>query len=200
MLDTGIARRATYAGPDRSSGQRVYDLEKKQDWKGLVEYARERLVLQPDSADWEIITGYALLQQRNFAQAAAAFTRATRRSPEDVDGWNMLGESFRLSGDPQAAIRTLQHAATVSRTSGATYFLLGEAYRDTGRPDRAIEAYRESSRIDPEFPLNWYSLGLAYLQTGRREELKPVLEQLRSLSPELAKELEKTRDTPAPGR
>jgi tetratricopeptide (TPR) repeat protein len=194
LLETGLARRATFAGPDRSPGRRVLDLETSKDWKGLTQLAREQLARDPDSADWEIIGGYGLLQNRDYAQAVAAFGRATRRSPEDVDAWNLLGESFRLSGDPQAALRTLDHAATINRTSSSTYFLLGEAYRDFGRPDRAIQAYRESARLDPGFSATWLGLGLAYLQTGQREDFKAALEQLRSLNPALAAQLEKTRD------
>lgn len=193
MLETGLARRATFAGPDRSPGQRVYDLEKEKDWKGLVEYAREQAGRNPDSPDWDIIAGYGWLQLRNYAQSVAALTRATRRSPEDVDGWNLLGEAFRLSGDPQAAVRTLEHAITVGRASGPAYYLLGEAYRDYGRPDRAIRSYRESLRIDPEFAATWFGLGLAYRQTGQREELVETLDRLRALNPDLARELEKVR-------
>ncbi len=193
MLESGLAHRATFAGPDRSPGQRVYDLEKKQDWNGLIEYAREQSALNPDSPDWDIIAGYAWLQVRNYARAVAALNRATRRSPEDVDGWNLLGEAHRLSGDAQAAIRTLEHAVTVGRASGPAHYLLGEAYRDYGRPDRAIRSYRESIRIDPEFAATWFGLGLAYRQTGQRDEFRETLERLRMLNPELAKELEKVR-------
>jgi tetratricopeptide (TPR) repeat protein len=200
LLETSLARRATFAGADRSPGKQVFELEKAKDWKGLTQRAQEQLIRDPDSADWELIAGYGLLQQRSYAQAVAAFSRATRRSPEDVDGWNLLGESFRLSGDPQAAIRTLEHAITVGRTSSAAFFLLGEAYRDYGRPDRAIQAYRESVRIDPGFSATWFGLGLAYLQTGQRDQLGAVLEPLRRLSPPLAGELEKARDTPGRAR
>ena len=194
LLETSLARRATFAGADRSPGQQVFDLEKKKDWKGLVEYARAQQRDAPDSADWDLIAGYGLLQQRNYTQAVPAFSRATRRNPEDVDAWNLLGESFRLSGDPQAAVRTLEHAATVSRTSGVTYYLLGEAYRDLGRPDRAVRAYGESVRIDGSFAPTWFGLGLAYLQTGQRQDFAEALERLRALSPELGKQLEKVRD------
>lgn len=200
LLETSLARRATFAGADRSPGQQVFELEKKKDWKGLTAYAREQLKREPDSADWELIAGYGLLQERNYAQAVPAFTRATRRNPEDVDAWNLLGESFRLSGDPPAAVRTLEHAVTVSRTSGVTYYLLGEAYRDLGRPDRAVRAYGESVRIDGGFAPTWFGLGLAYLQTGQRKELTQTLERLRELSPDLAKELEKARDGQQGGR
>ncbi len=197
MLETGLARRATFAGAERSPGERVLELEKKQDWRGLIDYAREQSARAPDSPDWDIIAGYGWLQVRNYTQAVAALNRATRRSPEDVDGWSLLGEAYRLSGDPQAAVRTLEHAVTVGRASGPAHYLLGEAYRDYGRPDRAIRSYRESIRIDPEFAATWFGLGLAYLQTGQREELKETLERLRALNPALAKELEKAR---GPGR
>lgn len=189
MLENGLARRASLAG----AGREVLELEKKQDWKSLVRLAQERLRHDPDNPNWEVVAGYGLLQSHDYPQASAAFTRATRRSPEDVDAWNLLGESFRLSRDSARAIRTLEHAATISRTSHVTYFLLGEAYRDAGRPDRASHAYGESLRIEPKFSATWFGLGLVYLQTGQRKELEAVLEQLRKLNPALSEQLEKAR-------
>jgi tetratricopeptide (TPR) repeat protein len=193
MLESGLAKRASYAG----AGPQVLALESKQDWKALVQLARARLAREPDNPDWDILSGYALLQMKDYGPAAAAFTRATQRSPEDIDAWNLLGESLRLSGDSARAIRTLEHTATISRTSHVTYFLLGEAYRDAGRPDRAVPALRESLRIDPGFAGSWFSLGLVCIQTGQREELASVLEQLRKLDPALARELERARDAGA---
>jgi tetratricopeptide (TPR) repeat protein len=198
LLDSGLAKRASFAGG--GAGERVLELERRQEWKALVQFARERLLREPDNPDWEIIAGYGLLQTQDYAQASAAFTRATRRNPEDIDGWNLLGESLRLSGEPARAVRTLEHAATISRTSNVTYFLLGEAYRDSGRPDRAVQAYRESLRIEPAFSATWFGLGLAYLQTGQRDELTAVLEQLRKLNRPLSEQLEKARDAGPGGR
>jgi protein O-GlcNAc transferase len=189
MLESGLAKRASFAG----AGAQVLELETKQDWKALVQLARVRSAGEPDNADWDIIAGYALLQLKDYGGATAALTRATRRSPEDIDAWNLLGESLRLSGDAPRAVRSLEHTATISRTSNITYFLLGQAYRDLGRPDRAVQAFRESLRIDPDFAASWFSLGLVYLQTGRREEANAVLEQLRTLNAPLAQELEKVR-------
>jgi len=187
LLQNSLARRAHFLG----AGPQVLELEKKEDWAGLVRLARERLLREPDNADWELIGGYGLLQLKDYRQAAAAFSRATQRSPEDIDAWNLLGESQRASGDPARAARTLERAATVSRTSQLTYFLLGEAYREDGRPDRAINAYRESVRLEPRFAPAWYGLGSVYLQTGRQEELKAVMEQLQKLNPALAEQLAK---------
>jgi tetratricopeptide (TPR) repeat protein len=190
MLESGLAKRASFAG----AGPQVLALEKKDDWKGLVRLARERLAREPDNPDWEIVAGYALLQLQDYGPASAALARATRRSPEDIDAWNLLGESQRLSGDAARAVRTLEHTATISRTSNVTYFLLGQAYRDSGRPDRAVQALGESIRIQPDFAASWFSLGLVYVQTGQREQLDAVLEQLRKLNRPLAQELEKARD------
>jgi tetratricopeptide (TPR) repeat protein len=197
LLETGLARRATFAGDDRGAGTRVLELEKKEDWAGLARFARERLSRAPDSADWELIAGYSLLQMKDYRQASEAFARATRRSPEDVDAWNLLGESQRALGDPARAARTLEHAATINRTSSLTYFLLGQAYRENGRPDLAGRTYRESIDLEPRFALTWFGLGLVYLQTGQREEFARTLEQLRKLNRPLSEQLEKARGTGA---
>ena len=155
--------------------------------------AREALRQDPAGTDWEFIAGYGLMQSGDYAGAAASFSRVTQHNPEDIDAWNLLGETRRVAGNPAQAARTLEHAATIGRTSEVTFFLLGEAYRDLGRPDRSIPAYRESLRLDPSFAPAWFGLGLVYRQTGRREELREVQEQLQKLNPALADQLSKGR-------
>jgi cytochrome c-type biogenesis protein CcmH/NrfG len=99
-----------------------------------------------------------------------------------------------LAGQPGQAVRTLERASAIGRTSFATFFLLGEAYRDAHRLDRAILAYREAARLEPEFARAWFELGTAYIRLRERDEVPAVLERLEKLDPALAQELKKRMD------
>jgi tetratricopeptide (TPR) repeat protein len=188
LLETSIVRRANFAG----AAEEVMKLERNEDWAGLVKFARAQAKREPQNVDWDVITGYGLLQLKDYRQAASVLSLVTQRSPEDIDGWNLLGEAQHLLGDLPRSARTLEYGATINRTSHATYFLLGGTYSDWGRPDLAIKAYRESLRLEPSYSPAWFGLGKVYQRTGQREELEAVIEQLKKLSPPLAEELSKS--------
>jgi tetratricopeptide (TPR) repeat protein len=185
FLEFPLAKRAD----NDSDRERITEFEQKQDWAGLLRTAEGLLKRQSERSDWWVIAGYAWLQSGDYPKAIDALSRATARSPEDIDAWNLLGETQRLMKQPGRATQTLERAATISRTSHITFFLLGEAYRDAGKLDRASGAYQESLRIEPEFSFAWFQLGVLYARTGEREKADAVLKQLQKLNPPLAEQL-----------
>jgi len=169
--------------------QQIAELNRKQDWAGLLRFAERQQQGSREGSDWEVIAGYAWLRQGDYPKAAATLSRVTRRNPEDVGAWNLLGESQRRSGQPGRAAQTLEYASTIGRSSFVTFFLLGEAYRDAGRPDRAVIAYRQSVSLEPAFGRAWLELGLAQVRIGERRDAAITLEQLQKLDPALAERL-----------
>lgn len=171
--------------------ERIAELNQKRDWDGLLRYAEERLRRDPAGSDWGVVAAYAWVRRGDYPRATAVLSRVIQRNPEDVGAWNLLGESQRQAGQPGQAVRTLERAGTIGRTSFATFFLLGEAYRDSNRLDRAVAAYREAARLEPEFARAWFELGAAHARLGERDEVPVVLERLEKLDPALAAELRK---------
>jgi cytochrome c-type biogenesis protein CcmH/NrfG len=154
-----------------------------------LRYAEERQRRDPEGSDWGVVAAYAWVRRGDYPRASGALSRVIQRNPEDVGAWNLLGESQRQSGQPGQAVRTLERASTIGRTSFATFFLLGEAYRDSNRLDRAAAAYREAARLEPDFARAWFELGAAKVRLGERDEVRVALEQLEKLDPALAVEL-----------
>jgi tetratricopeptide (TPR) repeat protein len=171
--------------------ERIAELDQKQDWSGLLRYAGERQRQDPEGSDWGVIAAYAWLRRGDYPKATAALSRVIQRNPEDIGAWNLLGESQRQAGQPGQAVRTLERASIIGRTSFATFFLLGEAYRDSNRLDRAVAAYREAARLEPDFARAWFELGAAHVRLGERDEVPVALGRLEKLDPALAVELRK---------
>ncbi len=165
--------------------ERIAELNQKQDWSGLLRYAGERQRQDPEGTDWGVIAAYAWVRRGDYPKATV------QRNPEDIGAWNLLGESQRQAGQPGQAVRTLERASTIGRTSFATFFLLGEAYRDSNRLDRAVAAYREAARLEPDFARAWFELGAAHVRLGERDEVPVALGRLEKLDPALAVELRK---------
>lgn len=155
----------------------------------MLSFALERQRRAPDQPDWSVIAGYAWLRSGDYPKAIVSLSRVTQNSPEDIDAWNLLGESQRLARQPGRAVQTLERASAIGRTSFATFFLLGEAYRDSERLDRAIDAYREAVRIEPEFAPAWFEVGVAYVRLHELQAARSALERLQGLDSGSAAEL-----------
>ncbi|TMG88296.1 MAG: tetratricopeptide repeat protein [Betaproteobacteria bacterium] len=161
-------------GDSLDERERIAELNQKRDWDGLLRYAEERQRRDPEGSDWGVIAAYAWVRRGDYPKATSALSRVIQRNPEDIGAWNLLGESQRQAGQPGQAVRTLERASAIGRTSFATFFLLGEAYR-----------------LEPEFARAWFELGAAGIRLGERDEVRGVLERLERLDPLLAEELKR---------
>jgi len=180
------ARGSTYEERDLIS-----ELNRKKDWDGLLRFALAILRRDPGAADGGVLAGYSWLRLGDYSKAVASLSQVVQQNPEDVAAWNLLGEAQRRAGQPGQAVRTLERASIVGRTSYVTFFFLGEAYRDARRLDQAIPAYRESVRLEPEFARGWFELGAVCLRTGDKDDVTAALENLQKLDKALAEDLKK---------
>ena len=167
----------------------IAELNKKKDWSGLLRFAQAKQRQDPAGSDWGVVGGYALFRLGEYAKAISVLTPVLQSNPEDIGAWNLLGETQRRAGQPGQAVRTLERASVVGRTSFVTFFFLGEAYRDTQRLDRAVQAYREAVRLAPDFAQGWFELGSASARIGERNEAATALDNLQKLDPALAAKL-----------
>ena len=180
------ARGSTYEERDL-----IAELNRKKDWDGLLRFALALLRRDPGGSDGGVLAGYSWLRLGDYSKAVSSLAPVVRQNPEDVAAWNLLGEAQRRAGQPGQAVRTLEQASIVGRTSNVTFFFLGEAYRDAHRLDQAIPAYRESVRLEPEFARGWFELGAVCVRTGDRDDVTAALENLQKLDKALAEELKK---------
>ncbi|HXZ55523.1 MAG TPA: tetratricopeptide repeat protein [Burkholderiales bacterium] len=190
-VDSLPASALSERGDDYDDRELIAQLNKKKDWDGLLRYAQALQRQDPGGSDGTVVAAYALFRKGEYPKAIALLSPVVQRNPEDIGAWDLLGESQRKAGQPGQAVRTLERASIVGRTSFVTFFFLGEAYRDSQRLDRAISAYREATRLAPEFAQAWFELGAASARTGDRGEAKAALDTLQNLDPGLATELRK---------
>ena len=178
---------------DAPNEKKLAELEAKKDWDGMVAFAQQNLKVDPMNADWWMVEGYAYTQLARYEDAAVAFRKVVEYSPDQIDGYNMLAEAYRVQGKPEEAIRTLDRALRVNQDSATTYFLLGENFNDLKQPDRAVDYYQLALVRDAKLIPAWYGLGVAYARLGRTAEFDQVERSLRELSPQRADQLARLR-------
>jgi len=176
---------------DQATARAVVDLEKKQDWPGMLRLARIQLQREPDRADWWFLQGYALGRQGKHAEAIESFEFAIRLSPEEECTWLALGQSLSELGQDVRAIQTYRQALRYRPESAQAYLALGDIYQKQGKLDLAIPNYRECVRYDPDSAPGWYGLAGAYQLTGQNERRDEALRSLRKLAPAAADQFEK---------
>jgi tetratricopeptide (TPR) repeat protein len=176
---------------DQATARDVVDLEKKQDWSGMLKLARLHLQRDPDRTDWWFLQGYALARQGKHAEAIESYEFAIRLSPEEEGAWLALGRSLIEVGQTERAIQTYMQVLRYRPESAQAYLALGDIYQKQEKLDLAISNYRECVRYDTESVPGWYGLAGAYQltrQNGRRDE---ALQNLRKLAPAIADQFEK---------
>jgi tetratricopeptide (TPR) repeat protein len=176
---------------DQTTSREVVDLDKKQDWPGMLSLARVLLQREPGRSDWWFLQGYALSRLGQHAEAVQSFERATRISPEDEPAWLSLGQGYAELGQTERAIRTYKDALRHRPESAQAYQSLGDAYQKQNKLDLAASNYRECVRYDPEAAQCWYGLSSAYQGTGQRERRDEALQGLRKLDAAAADQFEK---------
>ena len=176
---------------DKDTAREVVELEKKQDWPGMLRLARVLLQRDSERSDWWFLQGYALGRQGQHAEAVLSFERAVRLSPEDEISWLSMGQSLGELGQTERVIQTYRQALRYRPESAQTYLALADVYQKQGRQDLAIPNFRECVRYDPDSVQGWYGLALAYQLTRQSARRDEALQALRKLAPATADQFEK---------
>ncbi len=166
--------------------QRVAELEHKGDWVELAKFAEENLDKDRRSALWWMVAGYAYSQQKQHARAIQSFREMVRLEPDMPEGWNLLAQEYRVAGDPQRAIATVDQALLVLRDSPATLLILGDANSDLRRFEPAVRAYRQALDLDGSLAPAWAGLARSYIRLGRAPEAERIAASLEKSNPPLA--------------
>ena len=138
---------------------------------GYATYTREveyrRLIARGDGA----------LAARDLGEAVEAFSGAVALRPEAMLGWYKRGETYRLRGDLNSALRDLRQAHELDATALRPIELLGDVLFALGRYPRAGERYEQYLALDDRTSRVFYKLGLSRFREGRLDAAERALAQ-----------------------
>jgi serine/threonine protein kinase/cytochrome c-type biogenesis protein CcmH/NrfG len=159
------AREGTISEPDNAHAwdQLSWALAYQQppDSAGAEKAAREAIRLQPSMFQAHYHLGRALIQQKRFPEAIAAFEQAKSISPASGTADFGLAQAYIAQGDFDRGITTLLSLPKADQSTPITHFQLSLAYAGRGDKEKALLelqkaidlGYRDSAAIksNPHF-------------------------------------------------
>jgi len=115
--------------------------------------------------------------------------RGQTATAADADREYNRGVRARVARDWPAAVDAFWRAVGLRADFPEAWNELGYAFRNQARYPESLDAYHEALRLRPAFPEALEYLGEAYVKMGRLDEARRVLERLRPLDAERAREL-----------
>jgi DNA-binding response OmpR family regulator/DnaJ-domain-containing protein 1 len=104
------------------------------------------------AAENQFQRGEALMRQRQYAEARAAFEEAIALYPDEGEFHAWLGWS-QFQADPQhaeVAVRSIERAVALNPKLDKSYLFLGYLHKATGRPDKAEKQFEKAIQSNPD--------------------------------------------------
>ncbi len=102
---------------------------------------RNAILAQPDTRDWKLGLGRALLAIEKHEEAAALFGGLIQQNPEDASAWLLQANAFLKLDQPMAAAVNLESVRMLGQADRSSLVLLGDIYMNEQMPDMAKDAY-----------------------------------------------------------
>lgn len=121
--------------------------------------------------------GEQALADRDLGEAVEAFSGAIALRPDAMLGWYKRGETYRLRGDLESAVRDLRQATTLDPSALRPLELLGDVLFALERYPRATERYQAYVGLDDRSSRVLYKLGLSRFREGQLDGAERALRQ-----------------------
>jgi tetratricopeptide (TPR) repeat protein len=112
------------------------------DASGSDHYYTALLAASPKDPDLLVAHGQNLTRQLRFAEAFAAFDKATQLDPANADGWAGLAFAASKTNQPSITLHALTMRSKYLPEVPSTYFLWATSYDSLHQKEAAITYYR----------------------------------------------------------
>jgi tetratricopeptide (TPR) repeat protein len=128
--------------------------------------------------------GKALKRQKQYAEAAPIFRRATQLDPTSFDAWSYLAGSLDELQQYTEALTACDRAVSLNQSSEFAWCVRGSALNGLGRYNEALSAFDRAIELDPNFHPAWLRKAEALRALGRTAEADAAKKQFEILSQE----------------
>lgn len=147
--------------------------------------------LIPNDVDAHYVLGNTYQKLKRYGEAAKEFQQVVKLEPQNHTAFYNLGNAYSAQKKHQEAVDAYNKSLQIDPKSSMVHFVLATSYGHLNRPDEALAAYRKSVELDPKNAEARYALALVQLVTGDFEGATAQYNQLKTMKPEYAADLEK---------
>ena len=137
------------------------------------------------------VVGPGLAPPSSVADPSSPAVEQRRQSPAEASAESEYnrGVRARVAKNWPAAVDAFRQAVGFRADFAEAWNELGYALRNLGRYAESLDAYGEALRLRPRFPEALEYLGEAYVKMGRLDDARRILDRLRPVDAERAREL-----------
>ncbi len=128
----------------------------------------------------------ALLYQGSFSEAETFARQLTERFPLHGFAWKVLGTIFKLQGELEKSLTSLEKAVTLTPDDVQAHNNLGATLGDLGRLEEAGASYNRALDINPDYEQAHNNLGGVLYNLGRFEESEASFRRAVEIRPDFA--------------
>lgn len=111
--------------------------------------------LDPEDINYPYEIGYAYLLKEDYPKSIEYFKKVVEMKGANDQSYQMLGNAYDISGQPEKAIETYNLGLEKFPNSGRLHLELGVMYHQNDW-DKALEYHEKGIELSPTFPSNYY--------------------------------------------
>lgn len=116
--------------------------------------------------DYEI--GFALNIKKDYKEALKRYKMAVKYDNATDQCYQMLGNLYDMTGDPDKAIKAYKEGLKKFPNSGRLYLEQGIIFWNQKNMDAAVSLFEKGIEVDPTYPSNYYNLAKSYLNSEEK--------------------------------
>lgn len=144
----------------------------------------EILLLNPNSAEADMLAGEAQDAMKNYFGALEEFRAAVKADPKLPDVHFGLGYILWTQRQYPEAVTQFEAELANNPNHAQAMTYLGDSQMQLTHPELALPLLERARRIDPSLPLTHLDLGILYADAGRKEEALAELKAADTLRPD----------------
>lgn len=121
--------------------------------------------------------GRALLAEKRYDAARAAFSVAVMALPEEAASQAGLGEAYLMLQRPEKALQPFRNAVVLAPQQAALWSLLAQAYHQHGAFQYAVQSWEKVVEIAPHDRAAWANYGADLFAAGRWDKAAWALDK-----------------------
>lgn len=147
-----LADKAGQQKDTQLSNARTGILQVLMDDPDAIEKLEQSIRDTPNQPGIELALAYASMQARDYVKALKIVKQWQEKSPENIDGYNMLAAIYIQSGDDENAEKSLKHSLLLDENNLFANTELAKFYFQRGNIAQAQEFSKKAIALYPENP------------------------------------------------